>query len=707
MSSTFGETRATTLHVGIDVKTWGKTGYPVYAAADGWVERIRTSPWGFGRALYLRLEDGNVAVYAHLESFFEPVAQRVTHEQELLRRYSVQLWPEKGEIPVKRGQLIAYSGETGVGPPHLHFELRDPDQVPLNPLLHGFSIADTIAPSILAVAFFPIGPESTIDGGHDPVALRLRWDVDAGEYHTDAATRVFGRIGVAVRSYDRANHAPNKLAVLRHRLKVDGELWAESSYERVPFSDVHQVSLDRLRLDDGVYSALYRSPGNRLTFYRFQEGDGFLRAGTDDKGLPRGRHELVVEAEDRYGNRSCARLAVNADAPPGILGARLIDDPAGGGSLVEVDLHDADDDSLTIVVSSSATNGDWKRQLTTRVSSAAGPFTLGIATVNEWWQIGAQDGLGVANTLLRAGNGGHRRSGEVPVVISHPTFAVVRFLDLVGRRHPKAIANGEQIPTRLVGVRGDTGVYETTIILEPETTPVSVALHMTAAADTVELSRVAWEPGRSQTVTLASGAVQIHLQERSAYEPAYVQLTPIATPASPGLVMAGVGFEIGPSRISFDRHARLFFALPDTLSHRQRAGLYVDDGEGKWVFLGAERDSLRSMVGAKVRALGRFAMMLDVVPPDVVDLRVRPESGGRRRPVVTATVVDSGSGLGDEDDLIMEIDGVRVPSVYDPEANHISWTPRSDLTTGGHRVSLRICDMAGNETEESTVFTVP
>ena len=115
LSSTFGETRSTAFHAGIDLKTWGKTGYPVRAVADGWILRVRTSPWGYGRALYQRLADGRIAVYAHLEGFFKPVHERVREAQRLSRQYSVQLWLEEHEIPVRRGQVIAFTGQSGAG----------------------------------------------------------------------------------------------------------------------------------------------------------------------------------------------------------------------------------------------------------------------------------------------------------------------------------------------------------------------------------------------------------------------------------------------------------------------------------------------------------------------------------------------------------------------------------------------------------------
>ena len=96
LTSTFGETRGSSFHAGVDLKTWGRTGYPVHAVADGWVQRLRTSPWGYGRALYQRLDDGRLVVYAHLERFFEPASKRIRAEQRRTRQYTVDLWLKEG-----------------------------------------------------------------------------------------------------------------------------------------------------------------------------------------------------------------------------------------------------------------------------------------------------------------------------------------------------------------------------------------------------------------------------------------------------------------------------------------------------------------------------------------------------------------------------------------------------------------------------------
>ena len=147
LTSTFGEYRGGRLHAAIDLKTYGKEGYPVTAIADGYVWRVRTSPWGYGRVVYVQLDNGLFALWAHLSGFSKPIEKYVQQEQDRRGTYSVNLYFRPDQIPVKRGEIVGYSGSTGIGVPHLHFELRDAKHRPINPLLHGFDIKDTIPPN--------------------------------------------------------------------------------------------------------------------------------------------------------------------------------------------------------------------------------------------------------------------------------------------------------------------------------------------------------------------------------------------------------------------------------------------------------------------------------------------------------------------------------------------------------------------------------
>ena len=83
----FGDFRPGRYHAGFDLRTGGEEGWPVVAVGDGYVMRASTSYFGYGRALYLRLDDGRIAVYGHLQKFGPQVTKRVRAEQKRVRLY--------------------------------------------------------------------------------------------------------------------------------------------------------------------------------------------------------------------------------------------------------------------------------------------------------------------------------------------------------------------------------------------------------------------------------------------------------------------------------------------------------------------------------------------------------------------------------------------------------------------------------------------
>ncbi len=342
LSSTFGETRATAFHAGMDVKTWGKTGYEVQALADGYIWRVRTSPWGYGRAIYLKLLDGRTVVYGHLERFAPQIAERVRKAQLKRGSYSVDLYFNEGDLLVEGGEFIAWSGQSGAGPPHLHLELRDADNVPVNPLLHGFAIADTIAPTLQRIAITPYGSGAQVEGGHDPYVLGLRFRPERGEFTADKPIQVHGWVGISVLMYDRADGAPNKLAPYSAALELDGRPHFAAQYDRVAYADMHQIALDRSLVKfaggAGRFFNLCRLPGNRLGFY--QGGNGLLNTG---KGaLGKGMHEAIIIVADINGNKSRVRFRLLVDAPPQIANARITT-TTDGAHILEAELTDEDD----------------------------------------------------------------------------------------------------------------------------------------------------------------------------------------------------------------------------------------------------------------------------------------------------------------------------------------------------------------------------
>mgnify|MGYP000156143898 CR=1 FL=1 len=125
LSGTMGELRGDHFHMGIDIKTFGKTGYPVFASENGYIERIKVTESGYGKAIYIKHLDGKKTIYAHLNMFNKMIDNYVTNYQYRKKSFSINIYPGK-KFYINKGEVIAYSGNTGSSSgPHLHFELRD------------------------------------------------------------------------------------------------------------------------------------------------------------------------------------------------------------------------------------------------------------------------------------------------------------------------------------------------------------------------------------------------------------------------------------------------------------------------------------------------------------------------------------------------------------------------------------------------------
>ena len=280
LTSSFGEYRPGRFHAGIDLRTYG-IGQPVRAPESGEVARVRASPYGYGKALYIRLADGNTAVFAHLDRFASPVAEYVFDAQHERQSYTVDLYPGEGEFPVERGEVVAYSGRTGVGAPHLHYEIRDPDNQPINPRRVGLTWPDTQAPEFERLLIAPRNPESTVRGDIIPQILSVR---RAGSNRYEAS-RVYasGEIGFAVDVTDRSEEGGFSLGVHTIVTRVDGEEVFRMDNDLLSYDTVNdgRVSFHPFHLDEGRFWLQWRWTGNRSPNFLVSERNGWHSVGND------------------------------------------------------------------------------------------------------------------------------------------------------------------------------------------------------------------------------------------------------------------------------------------------------------------------------------------------------------------------------------------------------------------------------------------
>lgn len=312
LTSSFGEYRPGRFHAGIDLRTGG-VGIPVYAAADGYVSRLRCSPYGYGKAVYLKFSDGNSAVYGHLDDFAGPMRAYVRAKQHEAQSYTVDLTLEASQFPVKKGDLIAYSGQTGIGAPHLHYELRGRDEVPINPRLLGVTWPDVAAPVIKRVAIIPGDAESMVGGGFEPVLRTVSQDAEG--QHRLAAVHGSGRVGFGVEVED-PGEGGYTLGVHTLEAIVDGKPLFTVTHDHISYDTNKSgaVAYHPMLKDEGRFLLAYRWPGNNSESYAHNEGEGWLRVGEAPL-------EVMLRATDFAGNACEVRVPLvteeenESDAP--------------------------------------------------------------------------------------------------------------------------------------------------------------------------------------------------------------------------------------------------------------------------------------------------------------------------------------------------------------------------------------------------------
>jgi len=299
LTSNFMEHRAGRFHAGLDLKTEGRTGFPVLAAEDGWVSRIRVSPAGYGKALYLRGVSGRTYVYAHLERFGDRWRGQVRRTQDRRGRYDVTLHFPAGKHEVRRGEVLALSGQSGTAGPHLHFEVRDEANRPLDPLANGFAVPDTIPPSILRIRAMPASPASRVEGG-------LRARTVGGEALSDGLPplRVAGPVAFSARILETSDIMGYRLEPYRLSVSFDDSLVFETRNEVYDFAGQHLMRLEWLEQPGLRERWLHRQPGDLLPG---RSGAGW---SLDPDVLTPGSHEVRVTVADRAGNSSEVRWAL-------------------------------------------------------------------------------------------------------------------------------------------------------------------------------------------------------------------------------------------------------------------------------------------------------------------------------------------------------------------------------------------------------------
>jgi hypothetical protein len=304
LSGTFGEPRTNHLHSGLDFRTMEKTGWPVRAVADGYVARIKVEPGGFGKALYISHPNGLMTVSAHLERFHPTISAYVEAIQYAQEQFQVDIFPKAGELPVRAGDTIAWSGNSGSSSgPHLHFEVRDDaTQHILNPLLHGFRVGDSEPPLIRLLALYPLDSFSTVDGKAQAATFSTRLTGQAYQLSGKAIPEISGQIGLGIQTYDPSDGSTAYCGPYSLKLLVDGREIYAREMSRFSFDNTRYVNsmidYPTFRSQNRLIHLLYVQPGNKSETILKQQDRGVLTF------VQPGLHLIRIMVGDASGNIS-------------------------------------------------------------------------------------------------------------------------------------------------------------------------------------------------------------------------------------------------------------------------------------------------------------------------------------------------------------------------------------------------------------------
>ncbi len=330
LSGAMGDLRSNHFHAGLDIRTGGREGLDVHAAADGYISRVAVFTGGYGNVVFIKHPNGLTTVYGHLKTINDSLGRYLKMAQYQQQTFEIDLKPAPGQFPVEKGEIIAQSGNTGgSGGPHLHFEIRDANNNLINPLLFDFSeLTDDVPPYFERIALRPLSVGSRVNGEYNRITYTPVRRPD-GRYGVAQPITASGLLGLELLAYDKANGSPYRNGLSCVEIRLDGrETFAYNMdafpNEQTRFINVH-MNYEVEQLTGQRYHRGYIANGDSLNLYKTDRYRGHLPLFD---GQP---HEVTVTLFDTYQNKAELVFTVLPEspiAPPTLLTGNAFGPPA-------------------------------------------------------------------------------------------------------------------------------------------------------------------------------------------------------------------------------------------------------------------------------------------------------------------------------------------------------------------------------------------
>lgn len=309
-SGNYGELRANHFHAGLDFRTEQREGLNVYAAADGYVSRIKISTFGYGKAIYISHPNGFTTVYGHLKNGNPAIEKYIKAQQYKEKSYEIDIFPKPDELMLKSGDFIALSGNTGgSGGPHLHFEFRDSKtEKTINPMLFGFDskLIDTRLPQISGVMVYPISENAIVNESQRPIAVNLSLQKD-GSFLAEKVVAI-GKIGFSINAYDLMDKSYSKNGLYKVAAYNNGKPVFSYKFDTFSFDEAKHVNglLDypRFILTGARFQKLFAKNLYDLSIIKTNEENGIIAV------IPNLNQNYRIEISDFNDNKVIINIPI-------------------------------------------------------------------------------------------------------------------------------------------------------------------------------------------------------------------------------------------------------------------------------------------------------------------------------------------------------------------------------------------------------------
>jgi len=700
LTSSFCEYRPNHYHSAIDIKTWNKEGYPCYAIEDGEIYKIRVSPFGYGKVIYLKLKDGNYAIYAHLQKFTSEIDAQIREKQLANKKYRLNWSPQNRRV--KKGDIIGYTGSTGIGTPHLHFEIRNSKEQPLNPLAFYTQVKDNIRPKLQKMAVIPLKSNSVVNKSFSAQQFNLTHIKD-GIYVIKEPIYAQGKIGLAIKGYDLADGVYNKFAFYQTSMEINGTEVFSIIYDKMDFATTEYIDTEiyypfRAK-DKDVFHKLYIEPFNKLPFYKpIPNTDGTIN-------IRQNIVSFTVTVQDFSGNTSKIIGEILPDYEQEI----QIEQKTKISDWVYLKFNIGSFNFLSF--STSQNLEKWNDVSYFEITDRK--FNHPLSTLTT--KIRLPDSL---DQFIKIKTKSYDNKTIQKVVnLSASEDSII---------NPKLIISGKKliIESNRVGpvffTINNNQIHELSAVQAMDgKTQCAIPIKQFAAQDfkigyksndsknwLEDPGFVLFPSGEEVSAAWYDNTVEITANPSSFFDSTLIQVKKSSLDSNDFDIPTGkFVYEISPVDVALLNGVTVFIQ-PDSISDSNKWGIYKLNGEQKLSFVSSHFDSLKNGFLFRTKSLGRFIAARDTLLP-VLEITSPAENKiYSKNPMVRFKADDYHSGIDLEENISVTVDNMFVLPEWDPEEKTVFALIDPTLSPGKHVLTIEVKDNVGNTTNKSIEFQV-